>query len=202
MKKTFIYLFFLMFFISLQVLAENLPQKTILNLNKAFRGETNAAHRYELYAQKADKEGYYQVGKLFRAISMAESIHRNNHRAAILNIGGKPDVIEYDKVTVASTKENLKYQIQGENYENKKMYPSFIKQAKIDKANQAVTSFTYARDTEIQHAKLVKEALANLGKNKTMSYCVNRISGATTEIIPSGKCPSKTYPVEQYIKIK
>lgn len=202
MKKSFIYLFFIVSFISLQVLAENLPQKTLINLNKAFRGETNASHRYELYAQQADKEGYYQIGKLFRAISMAESIHRNNHRAAILILGGKPDVIEYDKVTVGSTKENLNHQIKGEEYENTEMYPNFIKQAKIDKADQAVTSFTYAKDTELQHERLIKEAFANLGKNKNMSYCINRISGSTTEVIPSGKCPSKTFPVEQYIKIK
>ena len=82
------------------------------------------------------------------------------------------------------------------------MYPNFIKQAEADKADETVKSFTYAKDTEIQHQKLLKEALANLGKNKNASYCVNRISGYTTETIPSENCPSKVLPVEQYIKIK
>lgn len=199
MKNLFIFLFCSFLTISVAAKASNI---TMNNLNKALKGETNAAQRYELYAKQADKEKYYQVGKLFRAISMAESIHRNNHRAAILSLGGKPDVIEYDKITVLSTKENIKHQIPDENYENKEMYPNFIKQAEADNADEAVKSFTYAKDTEIQHQKLLKESLADLGKNKNTSYCVNRISGYTTETIPSENCPSKVLPVEQYIKIK
>ena len=199
MKNLLIFLFCSFLTISVTAKASNI---TMDNLNKALKGETNAAHRYELYAKQADKEKYYQVGKLFIAISMAESIHRNNHRAAILSLGGKPDVIEYDKITVLSTKENLKHQIPDENYENKVMYPNFIIQAEADKADEAVKSFTYAKDTEIQHQKLLDEALANLNKSKNASYCVNRISGYTTETIPSGNCPSKVLPVEQYIKIK
>ncbi len=43
------------------------PEQTIKNLNTAFQGESNAAHRYALFAEKADAEGYGQVAKLFRA---------------------------------------------------------------------------------------------------------------------------------------
>ena len=37
--------------------AAGIPEKTIDNLNAAYRGESNANHRYTLFAQKADVEG-------------------------------------------------------------------------------------------------------------------------------------------------
>lgn len=175
--------------------------KTLSNLNKALRGETNASHRYEIFAQKADKEGYTQIAKLFRAVSMAESVHRNNHKAAILNSGGKVDVIEYDKVPVGTTKQNLTSQIKGENYETKTMYPEFLKQATVDKLNEAVKSFSYAGNAEPQHEKLFKDALNNFGKNKREDYCVSRMTGDTIAIQSSAKCPLESYQTERYIRI-
>jgi rubrerythrin len=47
--------------------AAEIPQKTIDNLNAAYRSESNPNHRYTLFAQKADAEGYPQVAKHFRA---------------------------------------------------------------------------------------------------------------------------------------
>lgn len=178
-------------------------EATMTNLNKAFKGESNASHRYELFAQKADKEGYKQIAKLFRAVSMAESIHRNNHKAAILSLGGKPEVVNYDSVTVGSTKENLQAPLKGETYEKDVMYPTFIKQAKADEIPDAVKTFTFSENAEKQHEKLFEDALNNLGKNKPVDYCVSRISGATYAVNPNAKCPSgKCGNEEEYIRIK
>ena len=58
-------------------------QQTLDNLNTAFQGESNAAHRYEAFAKKADTEGYAYVARLFRAASKAEAIHRDTHKRAI-----------------------------------------------------------------------------------------------------------------------
>ena len=108
MKKAFVLAALIVLpFADMALNAKDASTQTIKNLNVAFRGESNAAHKYEIFAQKADKDGYSQVAKMFRAISMAESIHRNNHKAAILELGGKVDVVEFDKVTPLSTKKNI-----------------------------------------------------------------------------------------------
>jgi rubrerythrin len=67
--------------------AELSQQKTIDNLTVAYRGETNANHRYTLFAQKAEAEGYAQVAKLFRAAAQSEAIHRELHKSAIISLG-------------------------------------------------------------------------------------------------------------------
>jgi len=203
MKKFFImaFCYFLIFGVTNTGIAIA-PEKTVLNLNKALLGEANAMHRYELFAQKANQEGYHQIAKLFRAISMAETVHYTNHKAAILNIGAKPEITKFQKINVGTTKENLQSPIKGESYEQKTMYPEFIKQAQADKVNVAVISFTYADNAELQHEKLLEDALANFGKNKEMDYCVSRISGSTVAVIPSQGCPAESEKIEQFVKIK
>lgn len=194
-----------MFFCSFLVISVSAKssQTTIDNLNKALRGETNASHKYELFAKKADEENYKQVAKLFKAVSMAESIHRNNHKAVILSLGGNPDIINYDSVKVGTTKENLKGPLKGETYEKNVMYPNFIKQAQIDKLPDAVQTFLFAAKAETQHEKLYEDALKNLGKNKPVDFCVSRVSGATYAITPNFKCPSGKFGLEQeYIRVK
>ncbi|MGZ4886018.1 MAG: ferritin family protein, partial [Halobacteriota archaeon] len=42
-------------------------------LKEAFAGESQANRKYQAFAAKADKEGYTQAAKLFRAASEAEA---------------------------------------------------------------------------------------------------------------------------------
>ena len=77
-------------------------------LMEAFAGESQANHRYLAFAQQAEKEGYHQVAKLFRAVAEAETVHAHAHLRALKGI--------------RSTVENLKEAISSENQEFKIMY--------------------------------------------------------------------------------
>src|SRR5512136_33813 len=92
--------------------------KTLDNLKAAFAGESQANRRYLFFAEKADKEGFPQVARLFRAIADAETVHARTH---LETIGGN-----------VTTKANLEAAISGEFHEFKKMYPEFIEQAKAE----------------------------------------------------------------------
>ena len=48
-------------------------------LKEAFAGESQANRKYLAFAKKADKEGYPQIAKLFRAAAAAETVHAHNH---------------------------------------------------------------------------------------------------------------------------
>lgn len=161
------------------------PQRTIDNLNRAIQGEANAAHRYTLFAKKADEEGYRQVAKLFRAASLAESIHRKNHERVLRDLGLEPTQPKIEEVTVASTRENLRVPIEGEANETDEMYPAFVAEARRQDVPAAAQSFTYALDTEAQHLKLFKDALAKLGRNPATDYYVGKVSGKTVTKPPS-----------------
>jgi rubrerythrin len=167
-----------------------LPQKTIDNLTAAYRGETNAKHRYTLFAQKADAEGYPQVALLFRAAAQAEAIHRERHRNAIFALGDGVAAFPLDGVKVGTTAANLEAAIKGESYEGDSMYPQFLTQAILDNATPAVRSLTFASTAESKHAKLYQEALNELGHNAKTDYYVCSVCGYTVASLPGKNCPS------------
>lgn len=176
-------------------------QQTLDNLNTAFQGESNAANRYEAFAKKADADGYPQAARLFRAAARAESIHKENHKAAILALGGKVKDFKLDEAKPGTTAENLQAAIKGESYERDTMYPDFLKQAKTDEAKEATRTLLYAQKAEAEHAKLYQETLDNLSKKTDTALYVCKVCGYTTTKLPDRNCPSCREAVSQYVRI-
>jgi len=176
-------------------------QQTLDNLNTAFQGESNAAHRYEAFSKKADAEGHSQAARLFRAAARAESIHKENHKQAILALGGKIRDFKLDELKLGTTAENLQAAIKGESYERDTMYPDFLKQAKADEAKEATRTFIYAEKAEAEHAKLYQKALESLGQRQDVPIYVCKVCGYTTTKLPDRNCPSCRESVSEYDKI-
>jgi rubrerythrin len=57
--------------------------KSEQNLQDAFAGESQANRKYLAFAKKADKEGYAQVARLFRAAAAAETVHATSLKTCI-----------------------------------------------------------------------------------------------------------------------
>jgi rubrerythrin len=152
-----------------------LMSKSEENLQAAFAGESQANRKYLAFAEKADREGYPQIAKLFRAAAEAETVHAHNH---LRELGG-----------IRSTKENLETAINGESYEFQQMYPQMIKDAEAEDNKKALKSFNYANEVEKVHADLYEKALNNIGKNPEVDYYVCKVCGYTAENEPPDKCP-------------
>ena len=149
--------------------------KSEKNLQDAFAGESQANRKYLAFAKKADKEGYPQVAKLFRAAAAAETVHAHSH---LKELGG-----------IKSTKENLEAAIGGETFEFKEMYPQMIADAEEEGNKGALRTFNYANEVEKIHAELYQKALDNLGKNVDSDYYVCDICGYTAEGSAPDECP-------------
>ena len=117
--------------------------KTEKNLMDAFAGESQANRKYLAFAKKAEKDGYPNIAKIFRAIAEAETIHAHKH----LEVAGK----------IGSTLENLKGAVEGEQYEFKQMYPEFIQAAEEEGHKKAQKTFEYANAAEKVHGKTFEE---------------------------------------------
>ncbi|HIJ36716.1 MAG TPA: rubrerythrin family protein, partial [Deltaproteobacteria bacterium] len=103
--------------------------KTEQNLLDAFAGESQANRKYLAFAKQADKEGFPQAAKLFRAAAEAETVHAHAH---LRTLGG-----------IKTTAENLKSAIDGETHEFKEMYPEMIAEAKKEGNKAAERSFSF-----------------------------------------------------------
>ena len=145
------------------------------NLKDAFAGESQANRKYLAFAEKADKEGYSQAAKLFRAAAAAETVHAHTHLKALKGVG--------------STTENLEAAIAGETYEFESMYPPMIEGAKEEGHKAAERSFTYAYAVEKVHAGLYQKALDNLDGMEEVDYHVCSVCGHTVEGEPPDECP-------------
>jgi len=149
--------------------------KTDKNLQDAFAGESQANRKYLAFAKQAEKEGYSQVAKLFRAAAEAETVHAHTH---LKNMGG-----------IKTTRENLETAIAGETHEFKHMYPQMIKEAEEEGRNAVKRSFQFANDVEKVHAELYQKALDNLESLEEADYYICSVCGYTVENHAPDKCP-------------
>ncbi len=174
------------------------PGKTLVNLQAAFNGESNAHAKYLAYAEKADEEGYGAVASLFRAAARAEEIHAGNHAEVIRKLGAEPKA-EIELPEIKTTAENLKAAIEGESYERDTMYPEFIAAAKAERNKDALKSFNYAKTAEAEHATLYSQALEELDSwTEARDFYVCSVCGYTTTDLDFEKCISCFNPKEKY----
>jgi rubrerythrin len=164
--------------------------KTDENLKAAFAGESQANRTYLAFAKAAEKEGFPQVAKLFKAAAEAETVHALNH----FNVLGQ----------VKTTSDNLNAAVSGETYEFTKMYPQFIEDAKKEGNKKALQSFDYANKVETIHADLYKKALESVEAKKDLPKAdinVCPICGNTFEGNGPDVCPICGTPKTKFTKI-
>ena len=149
--------------------------QTEKDLLEAFAGESQANRKYLAFAQKAEKEGYPRVAKLFKAAAAAETVHAHNHLRTLEGVG--------------STADNLKEAITGETHEFKSMYPEMIATAQKAGFKAAERTFNFANEVEKVHAALYQNALDNLDNQADTDYYVCSVCGYTCENEPPAKCP-------------
>jgi rubrerythrin len=159
------------------------------NLAVAFAGESQANRKYLAFARAAEKEGYPQVARLFRAAADAETIHALAH---LQNMGG-----------VGTTLENLKSAVAGETYEYTEMYPPMVEQAKAE-GHRGKTMLGFANEAEKVHARLFRQALEAMQAGKDLSQMDVFLCPACGDVefgVVPEKCPICGAPASKFQKI-
>ena len=174
------------------------PQRTIVDLKAAYKGETTAQQKYTAYARLADRDGCPNVARLFRAAAQAESVHARNHKDVLKSLGvAAPQAGAYaarpaaGKDRTAALRTALQDSVRGETYERDTMYPRMIREARGEAQGSAVQSMSYALQAETQHAALFTTALKTLQSptQATTSYSVCPVCGATFTGPAPANCP-------------
>lgn len=159
--------------------------KTLDHLMEAFAGESQANRKYLAYSRKAEKDGYLNAAKLFKAASDAETLHALKH----FEVAGQ----------IHSTADNLKDAVAGETHEYKEMYPDFVADAKAEENQGALLSFTFAMKAEEVHARLYQEALESLDQTEEVFYFLCPVCGNIEKFRPE-KCSICGVPGEKFIQ--
>ena len=131
-------------------MAELKGSKTERNLQAAFAGESQAHTKYQYYASKAEKEGYTQIGALFRETALNEKEHAKIW-FKLLHGDNVPDTIT-----------NLKNAAAGENHEWTDMYAGFAKTAREEGLDKIAALFEEVGKIEKEHEERYRKLLTNI----------------------------------------
>ncbi len=155
--------------------------------HEAYTGEAKAALRLKLFAEKADQEGYAQMGKLFRVISLSEEIHGTRSLRLLKEI--------------KSTEENLADSFDSETKVADVAYEGAIKLANELEDKTAITILTQTRDVENVHAKLYKQAMNHMMNESETTYYVCKVCGYVSDSVLPDECPICGVKKEQFTRL-
>jgi rubrerythrin len=131
--------------------AKDLSEQTKKNLETAMHGEAYANLKYMTYAEKAREAGHEELAKLFEESANVEA---NEHFAR------EADALGLSKGSMKDLEDSM----EGEHYENVKMYKEFAEQAAKDGDVEAAKLFEQIREDEGDHYEAYKAALNKLNK--------------------------------------
>lgn len=129
---------------------------TMVNLLKAFSGESQARNKYEYFAKIAQKEGYRDIAEHFQRAANNEKQH------AKMELALHNRMAKNSEESFGDTKLNLAMAMAGESYENITMYPEFAAIAKEEGRKEAATLFNGIGKIEIEHEKMFQALLERL----------------------------------------
>ncbi|HOM01487.1 MAG TPA: rubrerythrin family protein [Acetivibrio sp.] len=140
-------------------------------LRSAYGGESMAHMRYLHWGNLAEKDGFPNIAKLFRAIAYAEQVHAGNHFNELKDQKSDYTVTAGAVFGVGTVVENLQGAINGELHEVEQMYPVYLEAAKFQDEKGAFRSFRFALEAEKIHADLFSQAqnAAKEGKDIQLS---------------------------------
>jgi rubrerythrin len=127
-------------------------------LRSAFGGESMAHMRYLLWSDHATKNGFPNIGKLYKAIAYAEQVHAHNHFRALRENTGGFSVTAGGEFGLRGVADNLVWAMEGERGEVEQMYPVYMKAAEFQNEKDAILSFHYALEAEKIHLDMYGQA--------------------------------------------
>ena len=185
-------------------------EKTLVNLMKAYLGESQARNRYNFYTKIAKKEGFEQIAGIFAETEEQEKVHAKRLYEFIQELKdklGKGDEfhVESEVPTVyGDTAANLQAAIDGENYETTTMYPDFAKVATQEGLPHIAARLRAIAIAEMHHRDRYQNLLDHLKAGTTFKrsekvYWVCRECGYLHQgTFPPKLCPACAHPQAYY----
>ncbi|MEA2101559.1 MAG: rubrerythrin family protein [Thermodesulfobacteriota bacterium] len=157
-------------------------------IHQAYTGESKAALRLKVFAEKAEKEGYPQLARLFKVISFSEEIHGKKALRLLRQ--------------VKTTEENLQESFESETQVAGVAYDTFIKRAEEVGDKAASLYFSQSKDVEEVHAKLYKEAMGHVLEERETIYYVCEVCGYVSDGVLPQECPVCGVSKEKFVRIE
>ncbi len=175
------------------------PATTREDLLAAYVEDVSARARYEAYAEQAEREGFPQAARLFRATAHSEAIRAANLSEALRRIAGAPAAARVGSFSVQSTRANLTWTLAREGAE-RGMYRRLTDEARRAGDAEAALEFLAAQAAHDGIVKLYQEAVAHLGGMRHLrdelhvcGACGHVANGGAPHRCPISRSEGQTY---------
>lgn len=144
---------------------ENNRNETLVNLARAFAGESQARTRYTVYAGIARKEGQEWIARVFEETAANEAVHAEEFLEMLQKLGGcSPNMniqagFPYE---LGTTEENLAAAATGELHEHDAAYPAFAEVARREGFDDAARLWLQIARIEGVHHNAFRSLLEQL----------------------------------------
>lgn len=132
-----------------------MQSETIINLARAFAGESQARNRYTIYASAARKEGHELLARVFEETAHNELEHAEEFFKFINQLSAHAPVnLRIDAgypYPLGNTLENLAYAAEGEHEEHAEQYPAFAATARREGFGAVAQKFELIAAVELTH---------------------------------------------------
>jgi rubrerythrin len=157
------------------------PREVRDALQRALANEREAVARYEVFARKADEEGYRGAAALFRA--QAERTHGERFAAVLRAHDVVLPAEETFSPVAGTTAENLRTAAAAEKAERDGAYREAIETCNLHGSTEIAKIFDQTRDSEVEHGNLCSAAARDLDSMKEpMTFYVCGKCGYTTDV--------------------
>ncbi len=166
---------------------------------KCITSEIDISLKYKDFAKTANEEGYPNISRLFKALTVAEEIHINMFYR--IYKGRNPVKEELDelmkKIEMKDEKNdtitNLDYCLKKEHYIGRELYDKYAKAAlKYNNPGLFIT-LKQAAEASISHEEILSYALENISKGNDLPIDENIYICPTCGLVmiddPPFKCP-------------
>ena len=187
-------------------------KQTLINLTKAFIGESQARNRYTFYAKVAKKEGYEQIAEIFLVTADQEKTHAKRLFEHIQELKKELPESEQSEIKVEAaaptvyntTIDNLTAAIAGEHYEHDEMYPEFANTAEEEGYPKIAARLRAIAKAEKHHETRYNKVLEQLEdktifeKTEEVWWICRECGYAHFGTEPPELCPSCDHPKAYY----
>ncbi len=184
-------------------MAEMKGSKTEQNLLKAFAGESQARNRYSYFSKVAEKEGYFQIAKIFAETAEQERIHAKRFFRFL--VGGMVEITaSYPAGCIGTTEENLAASAGGEHEEWTDLYPAFAQVAEEEGFRDVAAAFRKIMVAEKHHEERYRTLLQNLQegtlrkKSEPVKWVCAKCGYIHEGTEPPKKCPACLHGIELF----
>lgn len=182
-------------------------KNAVVNLAKAFVGESQARNRYTFYASAARREGFEQIADVFLITADNEKQHAKWFMRMLGELKAQSSE-NLDEITVeaaaptilSTTAENLEAAVAGENHEHTDLYPRFAAVAEEEGLPEFAERIRAISRAEEHHEERFKKLLANMAagtvfvRDREVAWLCRECGYVHVGKEAPEKCPSCDHP--------